>query len=146
MSWPPGGSVAVDPAAVASGDALSLLEQWEIQLLCDPVAAADARARLGIERPYSDPWLIRSLRKYSRFVVRLAKRGMLHFAAGGQVVVGCFCVRKSNGSQRIVFDTRLVNMFFVEPAVTHLPMAGTFAAIEAPVPFEVHQGDVCNAF
>ena len=64
---------------------------------------------VALERPYSDPGLVRSRRKYARFVVRLAKRGMLQFAEGGPVIVSCFFGRKSIGYQRIIFDTRLVN-------------------------------------
>ena len=146
VSWPPEGTVAVDPLSLTSGPAHDLLQQWETALLRPPGAAEHARRELGLTKPYSDPVLIRSRPRYGRFLQALARRGMVEYGPEADCTIGCFFVRKSGGKQRIIFDTRLVNANFVPPLAATLPTAGAFAALECEVPFEVHQGDVCNAF
>eukprot|EP00971_Amphidinium_carterae_P328831 6460907-Amphidinium_carterae.2 len=62
--------------------------------------------------------------------------------------LGLFFVRKSNGKQRMILDTRGVNPFWVDPAKTCLPTAAAFSnlQVEPGVQMAVEQGDIDNAF
>ena len=93
ISWPPEGSVAVDALEVLSGEAHRLLTQWESDLLRSTSSAARARDETGIRQPYSDPALVRSGRKYGRFLQALARRGMLQFKKEGPTTLRVFFVR-----------------------------------------------------
>ena len=61
--------------------------------------------------------------------------------------VGVFMVLKSDDiSQRIIFDTRVANTFFEEPAGASLPSAGAFATVAGASPLHFSQGDIASAF
>ena len=58
-----------------------------------------------------------------------------------------FFVVKSNGQLRLMFDTRLANITFIDPPHTQLPTAGSFSRIESEIPENYFAcGDISCAF
>ena len=45
-------------------------------------------------------------------------------------ILGMFFVRKKDGSQRFIFDTRVANCHFRKPPRTHLPTAAALSSVE----------------
>ena len=132
--------------SVTSGLANELLCEWEAKLLRPKSEALALQQKLGLVAPYTDPSLVRSKRKYARFIQRLFEAGMIRYATEGEVTVGVFFVKKTSGKIRIILDTRIVNTEFKTPESTRLPSAGSFASLETPNGFSLHHGDVCDAF
>eukprot|EP00959_Pyramimonas_sp_CCMP1952_P431965 9046335-Pyramimonas_sp.AAC.1 len=56
--------------------------------------------------------------------------------------VGIFCVEKSGGKLRLVFDTRMAKTFFTAPPSTVLPTPSAWAPLESTGDFFVAQGDI----
>ena len=59
-----------------------------------------------------------------------------------------FFVEKKGDKIRLIMDTRLLNLRFVDPPSTKLPTAAALSAIEVPVDQDlfVGTGDISNAF
>ena len=57
-------------------------------------------------------------------------------------------MRKKDGSLRIIFDTRILNLKFKDPPKTRLPTAAAFASVEASPGKDTYigSGDIRNAF
>ena len=57
-------------------------------------------------------------------------------------------MRKKDGQQRLIFDTRLLNFMLKTPPKTQLHSAAAFGRLESPVGEDVYCGaaDVSNAF
>jgi hypothetical protein len=129
-SWPVAGSVPVPLEQLVSGAALSNLRtgtQSMLRPICD---VESVRQSVGVARPYSDPNHISDGASYGRFVCGLKKCGMVDIRSHCKHTVGIFFVRKKNGSQRIIFDTRLANSSFLEPPAVRLPTAECYAGLE----------------
>ena len=62
--------------------------------------------------------------------------------------LGVFFVRKRTGQIRIIFDTRLLNMLFIDAPSARLPTASSLSGIEVESGAKLYMasGDVSNAF
>ena len=108
------------------------LRQWENHLLC---SLADSERRLGqsvVKAPYSDPALMRRPAVYTDFLHQLHVRGMVRWtiAFGQRGHLGVFFVKKKSGALRLIFDTRIVNLYFHDAPHTQLPFASSFSGLE----------------
>eukprot|EP00959_Pyramimonas_sp_CCMP1952_P469963 9495858-Pyramimonas_sp.AAC.1 len=124
VSWPAAGTTPVSlESALQPADA-AWLSDWGANVLRSPEETAQLRADLGLRRPYSDPAL-RDPKVYGRFLQLLFRRGMLQFSKwdGKAPTLGAFTVRKKGDRQRLIFDTRLVNLHFHRAPATELPTA-----------------------
>ena len=78
--------------------------------------------------------LFASKKSYAKFLARLYAAGMLTWVGIGKKQVsgalGFFFVKKKDGSQRIIFDTRILNEKFKKPPKTALPSAAAFSNLE----------------
>eukprot|EP00973_Karenia_brevis_P075510 10488454-Karenia_brevis.AAC.1 len=85
-----------------------------------------------LRQPYMDPVLARSKLKYCEFLWRLKNRGIINWTLAGErkASAGAFFVEKSDGSLRLIFDTRIANTRFIDPPKTSLPTTGAFSKIE----------------
>jgi hypothetical protein len=110
--------------------------------------SANIRKQLGMNKPYSDPALTRSPGVYAEFIATLLKSNIIRLRQKCEATVGIFCVAKSNDRQRIIFDTRIINTDFVEPAHTSLPSAAAWSQLQLTpgAQFHMAQLDVENAF
>lgn len=102
------------------------------------------------KRPYMDPILKHKQNDYENFIRELRQRHMIKFKLDTSDAgdLGIFFVRKKNGSQRLIFDTRILNNKFLDPPSTDLPSADAFTRVEMPEnqPFYIGSGDLANAF
>ena len=147
VSWP---KVETSPVAIeeclSSADS-ERLATWRQQML-KPSSDKDGEA--PIKKPYFDPILKHNRKEYLQFIRELHNRNMIRFkiwdGSGGDL--GIFFVRKKNGSQRLIFDTRILNHRFIDPPSTDLPSADAFTRLETVpnMPFYVGSGDLANAF
>ena len=100
-------------------------------------------------KPYCDPSLFASRKTYADFLLRLHLAGMLKFrrASGSQGSLGVFFVKKKDGTLRIIFDTRKLNLRFKDPPKTQLPTASAFSQLECPADANlfIAGGDIRNA-
>lgn len=147
VSWP-----KVETRPVPLGECLPCadverLATWRQHMLKPAGSVGDEN---NIKRPYMDPILKHNHTEYMSFIQELQKRHMIAFKtdiddAGD---LGIFFVRKKNGSQRLIFDTRILNQKFVEPPSTDLPSADAFTRLEMPEneSFYIGSGDLANAF
>eukprot|EP00435_Cladocopium_sp_Y103_P050327 s239_g15.t1 len=123
------------------------LATWQQHML-RPVG--EARNDIDIKRPYMDPILKHNIHEYSQFIQDLHDRSMIKFKIhdGTPGDLGIFFVRKKNGTQRLIFDTRILNHKFVDPPSTDLPSADAFTRLEMPddTTFFAGSGDLANAF
>ena len=87
-----------------------------------------------VSRAYMDPILNYNHVEYVRFLQDLRDRSMIKYKVwdGNPADLGIFFVRKKNGSQRLIFDTRILNRKFVDPPSTDLPSADAFTRLEMP--------------
>ena len=62
--------------------------------------------------------------------------------------VGVFFVLKKNGTLRVITDTRMVNMYFIDPHHTDLPTACGWSQLRLDEEFCMYTGagDISNAF
>ena len=63
---------------------------------------------------------------------QLSERRVISFDHLADPMVGVFFVKKKNGLQRVIFDARIANCFFAEPARAALPMASAYSRAEWP--------------
>ena len=136
VSWPDAGC---QPVAV--GSCLSRADQewfgdWRTHLLRDTAEAEALIADCGIRRSYCDPGLTRRPKTYGDFLLRLNACGMVRWTLQRhhRSTLGVFFVRKKGGKQRLILDTRLINLWFREPPSTRLSTAGAMSRVE-------YQGD-----
>ena len=87
---------------------------------------------------------------YGKCLREMHQRGLVVFDAddGAPAALGIFFVRKKDGSLRIIFDTRLLNLQFVDPLSVQLPTAGALCNMEVAdgQELEVAACDVSTAF
>ena len=92
-------------------------------------AGASALAdECGITSPHSDPALLRNPEAYGKFLRERHQRKLVAFDAddGANAALGIISVRKKDGSLRIIFDTRLLNLQSIDPLSVQLPTAGRY--------------------
>lgn len=147
VSWP-----KVESSPIPLGDCLPAADRewlatWRKHML--KPEDSDGSAQLP-KKPYMDPILKNKQVEYANFVHELHQRHMIRFKldTSDAGTLGVFCVRKKNGSQRLIFDTRILNDKFHEPPSTDLPSADAFTRLELPdnKPFFIGSGDLANAF
>ena len=119
-------------------------------MLRSSTESAELRREMGVSQPYCDPELLRSPQVHGRFLQEMHARGFLDFIPAGSCAasLGIFFVKKKDGRQRIIVDTRLINCDFMPPDIVSLPTAGSLSGIEVE-PDEklfVATCDVSNAF
>ena len=92
---------------VLKGDALELWAGWERLLL------RDANVSPVNVKPFSDPKLVRDRRTYARFIGELIDCHVVVLGEYASETVGLFFVPKGKGELlRLIFDTRVANVFF----------------------------------
>ena len=118
--------VAEEPRSLAS--LLGPTGILEVQRFCSSSVVQieggieEARRRTGLTRPYMDPGLRSSPRKYRSLIKRLYDVHMLDVTVDdAECEIGLFAVPKKNLEQRLIADCRLSNVFFGEPEYTELP-------------------------
>ena len=148
ISFPPAGVELADPGLFLKGQELNYWQQWQGALRRPLEESAELRKQLGMNKPYSDPALTRSPGVYAEFIATLLKSNIIRLRQKSEATVGIFCVAKSNNRQRIIFDTRIINTDFVEPAHTSLPSAAAWSQLQLTpgAQFHMAQLDVENAF
>ena len=149
VSWPSPGSTPV-PLAKCLGKADSeRLGAWQSHML-RPAAETEALLKDSrLRKPFCDAALVNRPRTYADFLWRLESCGMLRWtlARGRTGTLGPFFVGKGD-KLRMVLDTRLVNMRFVDPPSTRLASAGAMSRVEQSPEFDVFlgSGDIECAF
>ena len=148
ISFPPAGLEAAEPADLLDGRELQYWNNWRETLRRPAEQAVMLRAQLGLVRPYSDPLLVRDRAGYAEFIRTLVDAGIVGLGPQIEATVGIFFVAKSNGKQRIIFDTRIINTSYRDPEHTSLPSASAWANIQIPASSCLHmaQLDIDNAF
>ncbi|MCP2504969.1 MAG: hypothetical protein NLN65_06720, partial [Candidatus Poseidoniaceae archaeon] len=157
VSWPPKGSSPCDLVKGLPEADRTMLADWNTRMLnthvesCSPNSTADNMpSTQKTKKAYCDPALFRSASVYADFLRRLDAAGMIHWtrAEGRKGVLGVFFVAKKNGSLRLIFDTRVLNQDFIEPAHTALPSGSAFSNIDMPEDknFVFGSFDIQNAF
>ena len=148
VSWPEASSTPV-PLVGCLGPADSeWLATWRKHML----RASGDGIGVGSLQPYTDPVLKHNKREYAGFLHELHIRNMIRFRVdqdhGQSPSLGIFFVRKKNGKQRLIFDTRVLNQHFTDPPSTDLPSADAFTRLEIPEDegFYIGSGDLANAF
>ena len=132
VSWPEvGGSHCDVCSLLPDGDSMRL-SNWRDSMLRDPIESAELQKEQGLSRAYCDPELLRSPQVYGRFLQEMHRRGLCDFEAstGDDASLGIFFVKKKDGKQRIIFDTRKINCDFVSPESVALPTSGSLGGIE----------------
>ena len=83
-----------------------------------------------LKKPYLDPSLRGSAKKYAQFLAVLRRAGIIEFVnSHGICEVGAFAVRKEDKRQRLVLDARIANLYFAAPPRTSLPSGASLSAI-----------------
>ncbi len=119
LSVPPGGTTAVPAIALTSDEVSKLLCDWESRMLRPVAEVQELRDAAGLHQCYTDSKPTRSSKTYMKFLRRLHAAGLVEFRVDLTPTVGCFFVRKRDGSLRVIFDTRIANLDFVAPESTH---------------------------
>ena len=87
---------------------------------------------------------------YADFCRQLMARNFIHLSKAGNRKgdLGVFSVEKKGDKIRLIMDTRILNLRFVDPPSTKLPTAAALSALEVPVDSDlfVATGDISNAF
>ena len=76
-------------------------------------------------RPYSGPLLQRGSEGLREVVALLDRAGLIVYNKVRRGLVGIFTVKKKDGSQRLIFDCRLINRMFRDPPWTALSLPVT---------------------
>ena len=143
VSWPPVGSTPCDLALGLPDADCTMFAEWNTRVLKPvPESSSDSFVEpntctdtfKSTKKAYCDPALFHSASVYADFLRRLDAGGMIHWspARGRREVLGVFFVAKKNGSLRLIFDTRVLNHDFQEPAHTSLPSFAAFSNTELP--------------
>ena len=150
VSWPDCGSRPVEIVGGLLPTDRSNLINWETELLRDSKDYKSHIANSKVVRPYVDPLLANDPKLYGDFLLRLNLAGMLKWRVsnGERSSLGFFFVRKKDGSLRLIFDTRKLNLKFRDPPKTPLPSSAAFSQLEAPEDSDmvIASGDIKNAF
>ena len=148
VAWPPVTSGSVSVFDLVSPGLSEKLEGWKARMLRPVCEAKLLQSQSGLGDVYTDPRLIRSPRRYAKFVRKMLRHHMVRLGPQRDATTGLFFVRKSDGTLRIICDTRCANTFFVAPEATLLPSAGALAAVEIEPGAHLTgaQGDVACAF
>ena len=148
VAWPPVASGSVSVFELVSPGLSEKLKGWKARMLRPVCEAQQLQNESGLSDIYTDPRLIRSPRRYAKFIQKMLKHHMVKLGPQREATTGLFFVRKSDGSYRIICDTRRANTFFTTPDATLLPSAGALAAVEIEPGDELTgaQGDVACAF
>jgi hypothetical protein len=125
-----------------------------VDILPPDLAAAYATPNPALFRPEAErvraphACLVRSPRDYNLIIRRMHDLGMVVFTTCPQVVNGCFGTRKSDGSQRFVFDGRPANAVFVESPTIELPAPDLLSRLLAvsDEPIYVAKADLDNYY
>ena len=148
VSWPEASSRPVALEGCLGPADREWLATWREQML----RPDDAGKIEGLVKPYTDPILKHNKQEYAGFICELYKRNMIRFQVCGEhqqhPALGIFFVKKKNGKQRLIFDTRVLNQKFIDPPSTDLPSADSFTRLEIPEgqQFFTGSGDLANAF
>eukprot|EP00438_Fugacium_kawagutii_P030809 Skav229499 [mRNA] locus=scaffold2455:119515:131643:- [translate_table: standard] len=147
VSWP---EVETFPVALqgclpqADGEWLATWQQQRLKLPSEVVRDPQ------LKQPHTDPILKHNPNEYIGFLRELVNRNMIKFKrdSGEKAELGVFFVKKKNGKQRLIFDTRILNEKFHDPPKTDLPSADAFTRMEISgnKPFFIGSGDLANAF
>ena len=132
VSWPEvGGEHCQVVDLLPDGDSMRL-SNWRDSMLRSSTESLELQRELGVSQPYCDPELLRSPQVYGRFLQEMHARGLVDFEeSGGRAAsLGIFFVKKKDGKQRIIFDTRMINCDFVSPETVSLPTAGSLGGVE----------------
>ena len=132
-SWPAAGTTPTPLVNICSAAASARQGSWRTSMLVSESIAETRRQESGLAKPYVDPLLLGCLDRYADFLRRLDAAGMLRFRPRQhreQPSVGVFFVSKKDGSLRLVFDARIANLSFAEPAGTKLPTCSARASME----------------
>ena len=98
LSWPPEGTHQIDPISAMPFPHFDSLMHWREKMLKPNFdALTENSSNSNSITPYSDPILMRSNRKYGRFLKGLHSRSMIVFRIGGPSHLGIFFVKKKNG-------------------------------------------------
>ena len=150
VSWPEvGGEHCQVVDLLPTADSIRLRD-WRDSMLREPSESLELQHELGLSRPYCDPALLQSPLVYGRFLQEMHARGLVDFvpATSAEASLGIFFVKKKDGKQRIIFDTRVINCSFVSPESISLPTAGSLGGVEvdADETLYVATCDVSTAF
>ena len=115
-AWPPAGATPVDLTTRLPEADGSLLLEKESKMLRPAAEASALKESCSVNASFSDPALVRRPHIYGFVLSLLIDAGMAELKARDSVnTVGVFSVLKKNGTLRIITDTRMVNMYFVDP-------------------------------
>eukprot|EP00435_Cladocopium_sp_Y103_P063778 s336_g25.t1 len=149
VSWPEASSHPVALEGCLCPADREWLATWREQML----RPEDAGNIEGIVKPYTDPILKHNQVEYAGFLQELHQRSMIRYRVHTShdehhPALGIFFVKKKNGKQRLIFDTRVLNQRFIDPPSTDLPSADSFTRLEIPEgeTFFIGSGDLANAF
>eukprot|EP00973_Karenia_brevis_P074958 10416610-Karenia_brevis.AAC.1 len=132
VSWPDGGHT---PLGFFDGLPLAdaqWYKGWRCNLLRDPAEVPRLQEELGLRKPFLEPTLFEQPLKYAGFVIEMFERQMVKFSVSDSTTsnLGIFFVKKKDGSSRIIFDTRICNLYFRPPSHTRLLSASAVAGIQ----------------
>ena len=143
VSLPNDGSLAIG-ADCLNGQAMDVWCSWRRHLLRDKPLQDVSLPK----RPFTDFALSRNPGEYAHFVHRLLRLGLVELRSYQPATIGVFFVRKKNGRLRLIFDTRILNSHFVEPAHSCLPSPAAWCdfRLDEQSPLVLSHTDIDNAF
>ena len=115
--------------SVAPEAECDLLRNFETRMLRDRQEVTLINQQLGEPKYYVDPALA-SKRRYSMFIHKLRKVGLVSFSRSCRCRIGVFAVAKKNGTQRLILDCRPANRLFVAPPGVDLLTGEGLARLE----------------
>ncbi len=126
----------------------SYVKDFLSSLILSTESAAGSLVACAIQKPFMDPGLRKSTRRYHNFLRRLWNLNFIDVSFGRIAEVGVFAVTKKGGRQRMVLDCRLANCWFGPPAHCDLPTSASFTKVELGSNDElsISQFDLLNAF
>ena len=83
-------------------------------------------------RPYWDPRLANSRRRYIEFILDLAEHQIIGFTQRPAQEVGCFFVKKKDGRLRLIVDARATNHRCRRPPSMRIGGTASWSAIKVP--------------
>ena len=107
----------------------SILLGFEQRMLRTPEEFREINGQIGEPKYYVDPSL-RSARRYSVFIRRLHRAGLVSFSLKASAHIGFFAVLKKDGRHRLILDCRPVNRLFRAPPGVDLLTGEGFARVE----------------
>ena len=126
VAWPSVAARSVDLGDCLGEADRAWLRDWRLHMLRPTDESAALIRDSAVRRPYADPSLVHRPQVYADFLHTLHDRHMLRWtlAAGREETLAPFFVGKKATAtrgerQRIIFDTRVANLYFA----TRLPLA-----------------------